>query len=539
MTINDEIKETEKMQKKFVFINIYSTETLAKYLLSSYVLKSYLRKFFAEDDLDIEIINFSNNTEETKILETIIARNPNYIGYSCYIWNIEKIIKIVEKIKERTSSIIHIFGGPEISEKRILTMPKKIANYYILGEGEKKLYELINYLNKKNKENCFELPGGIAYWENGELKYFGSAEVIKELDEIPSIYLNDVIEEEFYGGRQAFLETQRGCKFKCKYCVYHKNLPNISYYSLERVFSELENLIINKKIKALRIFDAIFPSDLERAKKIVRYLSELKKQNIKLPWIYWEFTPYHIDEEFIKLVGDLRYRDNICNSEEINPLDMPQHYSGMLRDYTAINCIGIQSFCKESLIAVSRIHIGSEKLGEFMSLAKKYNIALKIDLILGLPCETVNSYLAGLESFLPCFKGTDHILNIHRLQLLPGSELEELVEKYRIKYSREAPHLVFSTNSMSDSEINYLSKLTAVLFRVLNSPLRKHFFNVKEKTGKSFANLIEKIYSRIEENDELKNTKLVKQSSVDDIYWNDEVYKEIPSKWLTNLLNDY
>jgi len=526
-------------QKKLIFVNIYSTETLARYLLSSYVLKSYLRKFLSEEDLDIEILNFSNHTEEEKIFEAIIEKNPDYIGYSCYIWNIEKIIKIVEKIKEKTNLIAHIFGGPEISEKRILTMPKKIADYYVLGEGEIKLYELISYLENKNKKNCLKFPRGIAYWENDELKYSDSTEIIKELDEIPSIYLNGIIEKEFYEGRQAFLETQRGCKFKCKYCVYHKNQPNISFYSLERVFSELENLIVNKKIKALRIFDAIFPSDLERAKKIVRYLLELKKQDIKLPWIYWEFTPYHVDEEFIKLTGNLKYKDNICNSEEIKPLDMPQHYSGMLKDYTVINCIGIQSFCKEALTAVSRMYIGSEKLEEFMNLAKKYNIALKIDLILGLPYETTNSYLAGIESFLPYFKNTDHVLNIHRLQLLPGSELEELAEKYQINYSKEAPHLVFSTNSMSGPEINYLSKLTAILFRILNSPLRKYFMNAKEKTGKSFVGLIEEICNKIKESDEFKNTKLVKQDSVDDIYWNDEIYKEIPSKWLINLLDSF
>ena len=126
--------------RKLVFVNIYSTETLARYLLSSYVLKSYLRKFLSEKDLDIEILNFSNYTEETKILETIIEKNPNYVGYSCYIWNIEKIIKVAKKIREKTSLIIHIFGGPEISEKRILTMPRKIADYYILSG--KKIYEM-------------------------------------------------------------------------------------------------------------------------------------------------------------------------------------------------------------------------------------------------------------------------------------------------------------------------------------------------------------------------------------------------------------
>jgi hypothetical protein len=372
-------------------------------------------------------------------------------------------------------------------------------------------------------------------WNGDNIYYKPGKEDDMNLDEIPSIYLDKILEENLFEERQAFLETQRGCRFKCKYCVYHKNLNKIKYYSLERVFNELDYLILKKQITALRILDAIFSSDVPRAKEILKHLIHIKKV-AKLPWIYLEFTPYNIDEEFIQLISFLKNKEQINNSNELTPLGRPQFYSEMLRDYTVINCIGIQSFNEKSLKAISRPIVSNELLEKFMGIVKKYNLVLKIDLILGLPHETFESYFKGIEYFLPYFKNTDHVLNIHRLQILPGSELENLCDKFNIVYSKEAPHLVFSTNSLSKDEFNRASKLTAILFRILNSPLRKYFFDYKEKTGKDFIEIINEIYEKITSSDIFKDTAFTKKEQVDDIYWNKAIFKEIPSEWLKSII---
>jgi radical SAM superfamily enzyme YgiQ (UPF0313 family) len=442
---------------------------MARYLLSSYLLKTYVKSHFnGNDNLSIDILNFSPKTEMSKICSKIIESNPNYIGYSCYVWNIEKILKVIKELKNKSKSIIHILGGPEISFDRILSLPRSsLADYYVIGEGETKLLHLMCYLEAKSQNLDAELPKGLAYWEDNVLKYSGDTENIT---------------------KQAFMETQRGCKFKCKYCVYHKGLPSISYYSLERIFAELKHLIVEKQIKALRIFDAVFTSDIQRAKKIAKYLLELKnRKEVRLPWIYWELTCHNVDEEFVELTASLKYRERINNNEEILPHSRPQLYSDMLRDYTVINCIGIQSSCKQALKTMGRPAINIEKFDAFMNMVRKYNIVLKVDLILGLPFETFDSYLKGIGFFLPYFKDSDHILNIHRLQILPGSELEGLCAQYGIKYSDEAPHVVLSTRSFSEYDLNYASKLTAVLFRLLNSPLRRDFLRPRSVREKVFT----------------------------------------------------
>ena len=518
---------------KVVLVNLYSTETMARYLLSSYVLKAYLNKFFAgHTDLSIDILNFSNKAEVSEICEQIIKDNPDCVGYSCYIWNIEKILRVIESLKNRLKAT-HILGGPEISLSRIQSLPDpSLADYYVIGEGERKFCHLISYLRRKNENLGVEFPKGVAYWRNDELNYLNDTSNIINLDEIPSVYLSGVLEDRLYARQQAFLETQRGCRYRCKYCVYHKNLSSVCYYSEQRVFDELDHLIVKKQVMALRILDAIFTSNLPRAKRIVQHLLELKNRGIRLPWIYWEFTYRDVDEEFIKLMASLKYRKRIVNTDEVPPLDRPQLYSDLLKNYTAVSSVGVESFCKQALKAVGRAGINMEKFDVFMNMAREHNIVLKADLILGLPFETFDSYFEGLEFFVPYFRNTDHIMNIHLLSILPGSDLDNLCETYGIKYSREAPHLIFSTHSFSEEELARATKLSAVLFRVLNSPLRRRFFAVKERMGQSFLHLLEIIFDEITASPEFKKTKLVQSDYADDDYWNDEIYKEIPSQWL-------
>ena len=524
---------------KLTIVNIYPRDTVARYLLSGYVLKGYLDKCWNGENLDVEVLNFNEKVQPEDLSKVLLETRSDIIGYSCYIWNAEKILEVVKKLRAENRNIIHVLGGPEISVQRILSLHQpSVVDYYIIGEGEKKLLNLIKYINAKKKNKDIALPKSVAYWGRDKLKHYDSYEdSVTDLDEIPSIYLEGVIDKNLYERQQVFLETQRGCIFKCKYCVYHKFLSSVRYYSLERVLQELDYLILEKKVTALRITDAIFTSDLKRAKEIVRHLVELKDvEGVNLPWIYWEFDYNYVDEEFIELTSSLKYKDRILNTDELAPLDRPQLYSDMLEDYTVVNSIGIESFYDKALEAVGRRRLHFKNFDAFMKLTREYNIAVKMDLILGLPFETLGTFFEGLEILLPYFKSTDHVLNIHHLQILPGSELEGLTGEYKIKYSRNAPHTVFSTNTLTEEDINYGLKLSAVLSRIINSPMRNLFFESWERSGEKLFGLVKKMYNEICSSGKFSETPLVKDKMLYDSYWNDLIYRDLPSDFINDLL---
>ncbi len=97
-------------------------------------------------------------------------------------------------------------------------------------------------------------------------------------------------------------------------------------------------------------------------------------------------------------------------------------------------------------------------------------------------------------------------------------------------------YLVLSTISMTKEEMNYASKLTGILFRIMNSPLRKLFFESKERSGKNFLLFVEEIFIQLRSCEELKDTALFKEESIDDMYWNSSIFHEIPSELIIKIL---
>ncbi len=529
---------TMKEPMKLLMVNIYPDDSIARYTLSSYVLKAYLDSKIAGDNMVVEVVNFSPAMSTESICNEIKKHSPNVIGYSSYVWNIEKFIDVIKTLRAEMD-FVHILGGPEISMERITTIGgSKVADFYIIGEGEIKLTNLMKYLMFRNAGMEMPLPPGIVGWEkDGANMVYQEDAAIVPLEDIPSIYLTGVLEDKYYKGGQVFVETQRGCKYRCKYCVYHKNLPHVSYYPIGRVLEEIDYLIVEKKVLALRFIDAVFTSDMDRAKLIVEHLAALKEKGINIPWIYWEFDYESVDDRFLEGVATLKKKDYINNCEEAVPVNRPQIYSQLLKDYTAVNCLGVQSFNEKSLKAVSRRPVDRELFGSFMEKCRELNIVLKMDFILGLPFETLDSYFEGLEFILPFLRQTDHVLNIHVLQVLPGTGIEKLYGDYDMQFSINAPHCVLSTNGMSREEISSASTITAVLFRIINSPLREAFFEMKERTGEGYISIIRSFVDKIMADENFASTSLVKDDRVDDVYWNQDVFREIPTDWLQNELN--
>jgi len=522
---------------KLLFVSFYPDMTMARYLLSAYVLKAYLEAHLPQPErLQIEVLNLKCQTTAADAVAALRQdpTAPDFIAFSCYSWNMELILELIPSLRAHFPAARILCGGPEITEHRVEPLPADaVADYYLSGEGEIPLTMLLDGLLNGSPAT---LPGGVFQRDpnSGKCVSGGTGQRVQDLDQIPSVYLTGTLPEKLYSRQQAFIETQRGCRFKCKYCVYHKNLPRIAYFSMERVCREIEFLILEQQVQALRFFDGIFTSDLPRAKTVVAFLKKIKKQGGMLPWIYWEFTPASVDEEFMAMTAELKNGTQINNADRIAPLDRPQFYSEMLQGYVAINCIGIQSFYPPALKAVGRPGTGKEQLGKFMQWAKDYNCVVKADLILGLPEETLQSYLDGLDYFIPLLAETDHVLNIHRLQILPGSDLETIAPRYEINYTTEAPHLVSSTGSMSEKDFITGSELTAVLFRVLNSPLRSALFAALARTGLKPTAFAAKILPDIRA--AFPQSKLGKGEPVEDNYWNGRIFAELSSVRLKEFL---
>jgi len=73
---------------------------------------------------------------------------------------------------------------------------------------------------------------GITYRSNGQVIENPDRPPIENLSEIPSPYLEGLL---IPRDKVTYIETYRGCIFKCHYCFEGKNLPKLRFFPDERV----------------------------------------------------------------------------------------------------------------------------------------------------------------------------------------------------------------------------------------------------------------------------------------------------------------
>lgn len=79
-------------------------------------------KLFAErqglgDAYQIEILPppLVHRLGDRGVVEAILAREPWLVGFSCYLWNVERTLWIAGRLKEARPELKIVVGGPEIT----------------------------------------------------------------------------------------------------------------------------------------------------------------------------------------------------------------------------------------------------------------------------------------------------------------------------------------------------------------------------------------------------------------------------------------
>ncbi len=76
-------------------------------------------------------------------MEEILAREPSIVGFSCYLWNIDRTLWIAEQLKRSRPEMIIVLGGPEITNDNAWVFASGVIDYAAVGEGEQTFSELL------------------------------------------------------------------------------------------------------------------------------------------------------------------------------------------------------------------------------------------------------------------------------------------------------------------------------------------------------------------------------------------------------------
>ncbi|HXK77768.1 MAG TPA: DUF4080 domain-containing protein [Oscillospiraceae bacterium] len=385
------------------------------------------------DMVSCKVIEGTINESSDVLLERLSQEMPDLLGFSCYIWNITKIMELAPELKRRFPTVKFVLGGPEVSYRAAdLLRSFPWIDYVLSGEGELPFAKLAEALSRgEDPENipglCFRKADGIV-----------ETSPFLPNTEPPCPYSEDYFRA--LNGRIAYLETSRGCPFSCAFCLSGR-CGGVRFFPIARAKREIL-FLANSGTQTVKLVDRTFNANRERAMELWRFVIE--QHGVGIP----EGVCFHFE-----IAGDL------LDDEEIALLGTAPKGSIQLE-------IGLQSFNRQTLAAVTR-KTDLEKLQKnILALLAPRNIHIHIDLIAGLPYEDLPSFI---DSFNRAFSLRPDMLQLGFLKLLPGAPMRENPVDYPCRFHRHPPYEVTETPWMSERALQSLHRTEDALERLYNS----------------------------------------------------------------------
>ncbi|MCM1245003.1 MAG: DUF4080 domain-containing protein [Roseburia sp.] len=410
---------------------ILLTAINAKYIHSNPAIYS-LRANAGKYKEQVELAEYTINHRPEEILEGIYKREPEAVGFSCYIWNIEYVLCVAENLKKVLPHVMIVLGGPEVSydAEQVLKQHPYI-DLIMVGEGEHTFREFLRCFLEGKMETELADVRGLCFRRNGTC-VVTPPRVPADMNELCFPYQN-VWDME---NRIIYYETIRGCPFSCSYCLSSVE-KSVRFRDCQTVFEEL-SFFLKNKVRQVKFVDRTFNCKHEHAYKIWKYIYEHDNG----------ITNFHFE-----IGGDLLREEDFELFEKFRP--------GLVQFE-----IGVQSTNAQTIQAIRRkmeLPVLKEHIRKVRETGK---IHQHLDLIAGLPYE---DYKLFHRSFNEVYEMKPDQFQLGFLKILKGSYMQEMREEYGIQYGSRPPYEVLSTRWLSYADILKLKQVEEMVEVYYNS----------------------------------------------------------------------
>ena len=421
-------------------MKILLTTLNSKYIHSALSLKYIYNNIVDIDGVRVCIKEYTINENLQDIFADIFSDTYDLIAFSCYIWNIEYIIKLCNDIKIADNNIKILLGGPEVSYESYEFMSKfGFADFIIRDEGEVIFRKFVKaYISNKDFSN---IPSFL-YSINGNIIENPYEAPIDNLALIKGAY--DIFNEDDVKDKIVYYETSRGCSYNCAYCL-SSITKKVRFFPYEKVITDIKK-IVDAGAKQIKFVDRTFNFDKKRTIEIIKYLCSIDNGSINF---HFEITAHILQDDLLDMLKNVR--------------------QGLFQFE-----IGVQSTNKQTIKSVNRID-NFEKIREKVIKIKSFgNIHQHLDLIVGLPYEDISSFK---KSFNDVMSLRPDNLQLGFLKVLKGSPIKSMTDEYSIKYRDYSPYEVISTKFITYMEVIMLKSIEEMLEDYYNSMTYNYSFD--------------------------------------------------------------
>jgi len=459
-----------KSKKKIGLVQINNSFSGQSYLPYSIAcLQSYSQKS-PEINENFEFLPLIYKREAAhKITSSLL--HADIVGFSAYVWNINLCLEIAKRLKTEKPEITILFGGPQVPNiPDTFLKDNPSIDFTVHGEGEKAFADILKAYPTKDYTDV----SGISFLnDKNEFIQTLSTQRLNSLEELPSPFLNGIFDKLIADNPEenwiALWETNRGCPFKCSYCDWGSAVAaKVTKFNEERLFLEAD-WISNRKIGYVFVCDANFGM-LARDLEIAEHIAANR--------------------------GKTGFPEGFSVQNTKNATDRAYATQKILSD-AGLNkgvALSMQSISQEALKNIQRDNISLQSYIELQERFTKDGIETFSDLILGLPGETYESFIEGINQLI--LNGQYNRIQFNNCAILPNAEMGDpaYLKKFDIKTVEteiinihgkrahleddvaETQELIISTYSMSEEDwkkSRVFAWMSAFLFfdKILQIPL--------------------------------------------------------------------
>ncbi|MGZ6123440.1 MAG: B12-binding domain-containing radical SAM protein [Myxococcales bacterium] len=367
--------------------------------------------------LEIEVLEpaATDALGDTLLADRIARDEPEFVGFSLYLWNSERSLHLAREVKRRSPRTRVLIGGPEVCADNLFLLQQPGADYAVTGEAEDSFARAMAAL--LGGGSPAGIPGVAVRGPLGFSAFAPQPAASFPLTDYPSPYLEGLVPVE--PQRSTYVETVRGCRSHCTFCFYPRSSSVLRVLDVARS-AELVAALRDRGAREVVFLDPTF----NHRPEFEALLDALIRENASRALTFF---------------AEVR-------AEGLTPLQAKKlKQAGFDRLE-----IGLQSVNRETLKRVRRG--GSpEKVAEAARMLHGEGIELLVDLIVGLPGDTPFDVLRGMD-FLDA-NGLAEEAQVFPLSLLPGTAMRATAAEDGVKFDPAPPYRVRSTPAFSEDAL--------------------------------------------------------------------------------------
>jgi radical SAM superfamily enzyme YgiQ (UPF0313 family) len=385
-------------------------------------------------DIEVFAARLANALGDHAIVEAVARREPWLVGFTCYLWNIERTLWVARELKRRRPGVRIVLGGPEVTADNAWVLDTADYDFAVVGEGEQTFAQLLLGLLGDDTPpvaipGLFVPPAG-----PGPRFHPGCGPAprspLPDLNLVGSPYLAGVLDVADEG--TLLLETSRGCRFRCKFCYYWKSYDKTYYLADETIRASLRHAA-DRGAREVFLLDPT----LNQRKDFADLLRLLAAWNPGGRFTYFgELRAEGVTEETARLLREANFTEVEVGLQSIDPGAMAlMDRKNNLRAFER----GVRSMMAEG-------------------------IRVKVDLIIGLPGDDAASVRRGLHYLRDNGLGSD--VQVFNLAVLPGTPFREEAAGLGLAHQPRPPYYVLNTPRLGRADLFGLMQEAQELFGV-------------------------------------------------------------------------